>query len=285
MSHLCHYRYGCCDFHSKVGCKSSTLGRLIILLILSPLPVYVKTSPITLVDLPPSLPLDYVSLSVPGANPRLTGQRFESIHAWPCGERNLSNLIGSGFQWTEASFVCQKNRGRPSAALVALPGCLVRSVTRVSAPGDSASRHSGVTAPCRWIPSGSTGLIRGHVDTEELYFENHCFFFASILRLKSGEHSCSGKCVLFYIANGPPALSLFSPLWEEVKRRRQDQLLWHLEAGFQRLRRAHVAHVQGQISEGGLLATAGSRYPHLDRGGPLVCLQHVAVVSSLSLLS
>lgn len=73
----------------------------------------------------------------------------------------------------DGSVIClPKKHGRPSAALVALPGCLVRSVTRVSALGDSASRRSGVTAPCRWIPSGSTGLIRGRVDTEELYFEN-----------------------------------------------------------------------------------------------------------------
>lgn len=114
-------------------------------------------------------------------------------------------------------------------------------------------RRWGVAAPWRWILSGSTGWIAGHVDTEGLYFEisllslpQICCFFAYILSLKSRQHSCRGKWVLFRVEKGhphhtppPSALSLFSPLWEEVKRRRQDQLLWCVDVGFQ-LCPAHV---------------------------------------------
>lgn len=72
-------------------------------------------------------------------------------------------------------------------------------------------RRWGVAAPWRWILSGSTGWIAGHVDTEGLYFEisllslpQICCFFAYILSLKSRQHSCRGKWVLFRVEKGHP---------------------------------------------------------------------------------
>lgn len=47
-------------------------------------------------------------------------------------------------------------------------------------------------------------------------------------------NTAAAENVFFFTSQtGPQLFLFFPPLWEEVKRQRQDQLLWHLEAGFQ----------------------------------------------------
>lgn len=139
-------------------------------------------------------------------------------------------------------------------------------------------------------------MISGHVDTEELYFEiqslypSALLFFALILCLKKKKKTvhggCKGKCS-FYIGSGPPFLSVFLPLWEEVKRRRQDQLLWRSGAGFRLCRCVCAAHMRRTCGkgQGRWPVSSGREKGPIHRVAPLVCLKHVAAVSSVSLQS
>ena len=86
------------------------------------------------------------------------------------------------------------------------PGCLVRTGTL----GDSLSLRLGIAAVCRWILWGSPSLIRGHVDTVELYFESvssWSFSFAifctsPLFKKKQLPNNISS--VLFYIIKTKP---------------------------------------------------------------------------------
>lgn len=184
---------------------------------------------------------DFMSTSQADESSHLTNADSQSSWYLPSGVASgtcLTSLVtdfNGGKRWMGASSVSHH-----TATCLQLwlrywtPGCSVR----VSTLADSLLWRLGVAVVCRWILWGSPGLIRGHFDTEELYFESQSplyppalLFFASILCLKSGERSCQIKCVWFFLHWKKTPLSSF-PLWEEVKRQRQDQLLRCLETGF-----------------------------------------------------